>query len=270
MPWSRNTLWRQGSVLSNLNFQAAGLTNPPDFDLAIAISHDCDIANDKIVHGTYVEPAVEFMFARIIEKQDGNNTYGKNPRILHLGCVHQEKSTVIELVATEKVIVHKNILEIFEPDESYDLNSSRLILQSWLSARYRRHALPNSLVERLRDFLTYVDKQGKQHSAGILSFRVKYEPKEELTSDEPYEFWLNIIYSTDNSDYSSIAEEMASDLKQKFSNKVLKTNAGQVDFRECKSFSESEFTVRRMRETEEYHLEYLSYRNDPPDPLISG
>jgi hypothetical protein len=270
MPWSRNTLWRQGSVLSNEKFQAAGLTNPTDFDLAIAISHDCDIANDKIVDDIYVEPAVEFVFARIIEKQDGNNTYGKNPRILHLNCICNGKSTVVELVATEKVIVHKNILEIFEPDESYDLNSSRQILQSWLIARYRRHALPNSLVDRLKDFLTYVDKQGKQHSAGILSFRVKYEPNEELTSDEQYEFWLNIIYSTDNINYVSIAEEMAIDLKQKFSDKVLKTNAGKVDLRQCEAFSESEFTVKRMRETEEYRLEYLSYRNDPPDPLISG
>jgi hypothetical protein len=270
MPWSRNTLWRQGSVLINSNFQTAGLTNSSDFDLAIAISHDCDIANDKIVNGRYVEPAVEFVFARIIEKQDGNNTYGKNPRILHISCIHEGESAVIELVATEKVIVHKNILEIFEPDESYDLNSSRQVLQIWLAARYRRHALPNSLVERLRDFLTYVDKQGKQHSAGILSFRVKYEPKEELTSDEPYEFWLNIIYSTDNSDYCSIAEEMAGDLKQKFSEKVLKTNIGKVDLRQCEAFSESEFTVQRMREMEEYRLEYLSHRTDPPEPSISG
>ena len=269
MPWSRNTLWRQGSVLSNSNFQAAGLTNPPDFYLAIAISHDCDIANDKIVNGTYVEPAVEFLFARIIETQDGNNTYGKNPRILHLDCVHERKSIVIELVATEKVIVHKKILEIFEPDESYDLNSSRQILQSWLAARYRRHSLPNSLVERLNDFLSYVDKQGKKHSAGILSFRVKYEPKEELTSNEPYEFWLNIIYSTDE-DYDLIAEKMARDLEEKFLDKVLKANAGKVDLRQCQAFSESEFTVKRMRETEEYRLEYLSHRNDPPDPLIPG
>jgi hypothetical protein len=270
MPWSRNTLWRQGSVLSNSNFQAAGLTNPPDFDLAIAISHDCDIANDKITNGTYVEPGVEFVFARIIEKQDGNNTYGKNPRILHLDYIHEGKSTVIELVATEKVIVFKNILETFEPDENHDLNSSRQVLQIWLAARYRRHALPNSLVDRLKDFLTYVDKQGKQHSAGILSFRVKYEPKEELTSDEPYEFWLNIIYCTDNIDYGSVAEKMASDLKQKFSDKVLKANAGKVDLRQCEAFSESEFTIRRMRETEEYRLEYLSYRTDPPEPSISG
>jgi hypothetical protein len=270
MPWSRNTLWRQGSVLNKANFQAAGLTNPPDFDLAVAISHDCDIASDKIVNDIYVEPVVEFVFARIIEKPDGNNTYGKNPRILHLGCIYDGKSTAVELVAVGKTIVSKDVLKAFEPDESYDLNSSRQVLQSWLAARYRRHALPNSLVERLRDFLAYVDKQGKQHSAGILSFRVNYEPKEELTSDEPYEFWLNIIYSIDNSDYASIAEEMASDLKQKFSDKVLKADAGKVDLRDCKSFSESEFTVRRMRETEEYRLEYLSHRNDPPDPIISG
>jgi hypothetical protein len=267
MPWSRNTLWRQGSVLNKSNFQAAGLTNPPDFDLAVAISHDCDIASDKIVNDVYVEPVVEFVFARIIEKPHGNNTYGKNPRILHLSCIHDGKSISIELVAIGKTIVSKEVLKAFEPDESYDLNSSRQVLQSWLAARYRRHALPNSLDERLGDFLTYIDKQGKQHSSGILSFRVKYEPKEELNSDEPYEFWLNIIYSTDRAEYKAMAEKLASDINRKFSDLRSKKK---VDLRECKSFSDSEFTVRRMRETEEYRLEYLSHRNDPPDPIISG
>ncbi len=60
MPWSRNTTWRQSSVLAQKDFQAVGLTDIPDADLAIAISHDCDIANDNLD----VEPAVEFIFAR--------------------------------------------------------------------------------------------------------------------------------------------------------------------------------------------------------------
>ncbi len=73
MPWSRNTTWRQGSVLAQKDFQAVGWTGVPDTDLAIAISHDCDIANDNLD----VEPAVEFIFARILTEHNGNSTHGK-------------------------------------------------------------------------------------------------------------------------------------------------------------------------------------------------
>jgi hypothetical protein len=48
MPWSRNTSWRQGSVLAPKYFQVVGLTATPENTLAIVISHDCDIANDNL------------------------------------------------------------------------------------------------------------------------------------------------------------------------------------------------------------------------------
>ena len=67
MSWSRNTKWRQGSILAKKDFQEVNLTDiPPDTNLAIAISHDCDIANDSLTS----EPAVEFIFARIVDRQD--------------------------------------------------------------------------------------------------------------------------------------------------------------------------------------------------------
>jgi hypothetical protein len=262
MPWSRNTKWRQGGVLARKDFQAVGLTDMPDNALAIAISHDCDIANDNL----NAEPAVEFIFARILEQHNGNYTHGKNPRTLHLDYTYGEKLVSLELVASKRVIVQKDKLEAVQPDETYKLTHSRQILQSWLAARYRRHALPNSLVDRLREVFAYIEKKGKNNSSGILFFRLSYDPEDELPPEEPYELSINIIYVDG---YQEISEEIAKNLKKEFPKLLAKTkNSGTVDLLKCEAFSEMEFTLRDMRDTVEYHLEHLSYRTDPSGPVI--
>jgi hypothetical protein len=264
MPWSRNTIWRQSSLLAQKDFQAVGLTDKPDTDLAIAISHDCDIANDNLE----TEPAVEFIFSRILENHNGNYTHGKNPRILHLDYIHNEQTIWIELIASRRVIVQKNLLEAIQPDQTYRL-ITRQTLQSWLAVRYRRIALPNSLVERLRSVSTYIEKEGKRNSSGILSFRLSYEPKDELLPEEPYELWLSIVYVIDKAEYANMAANIAQKLKTEFPNLLEKTKeSGTVDLRKCEAVSEIEFTLRDMRDTVEYNLEHLSYRTEPSGPII--
>jgi hypothetical protein len=264
MPWSRNTSWRQGSILAPKDFQAAGLTVAPENTLAIAISHDCDIANDNLG----AEPAVEFIFACRIEQQNGNYAHGKNPRILHLNYRQGEDTAFFELLASQKAIVSKSLLETIEPDENYTLISSHQVLQSWLAARYRRHALPNSLVERLREVFKYIEKEGKKNSDGILSFRLSYDPIHELSPEGVYELWLSIVYITDKDEYESMARKLAEGLKAEFPNLLVKTKeSGKVDLQRCEAVSEMEFTFRDIRDTVEYHLEHLSYRTEPPGSL---
>ena len=264
MPWSRNTRWVQGSLLARKDFQAVGLTDIPDTDLAVAISHDCDIANDNLD----TEPAVEFIAAHILEQSDGSYMHGKNPRILHLDYTDGENLVSLKLLASKKIIVQKDKLEAVQPDDTYKLTHSRQILQSWLAARYRRHALPNSLVDRLREVFAYIEKKGKKNSSGILSFRLSYDPEDELPPEEPYELSLSIVYITDKDDYREMSEDIAQRLKTEFEVLVEKANSGTIDLRKCEAVSEMEFTHRDMRETVEYHLEHLSYRTEPSGPVI--
>lgn len=264
MAWSRNTLWRQGSVLAHKDFPSVDLTDSPDSSIAIAISHDCDIAND-----IDIEPAVEFIFACILGQHDGNYTHGKNPRTLHLNYTQNGQTVWIEMNASKRLTIEKNKLEGIQPDETYELTHSQQILQSWLAARYRRHALPNSLVERLRPVFGYIEKNGKRNSSGILSFRLDYEPKGELLPEEPYELWLSIVYITDKPEYEAMSEEIAKNLKSEFPKLLEKTKvSGTVDLRKCEAVSEMEFTLRDMRETVELHLEHLSYRSEPSGPIL--
>ncbi|MFQ4139347.1 hypothetical protein PGN35_023825 [Nodosilinea sp. PGN35] len=243
-----------------------GLTESPDIDLAIAISHDCDIANDSLD----AEPVIEFVLVRVIKQCNGNYTYGKNPRTLHLDYTHAGEPVFLELIASKKLTVQKDKLEAVQPDETYQLTPSKLqILQSWLAARYRRHALPNSLVDRLSAVFGYVEKKGKSHSSGILSFRLSYDPNNEIPPEEPYELWFNIVYVTDENEDRVKAEGFAHSLETEFPKLLEKTaNSGTVTLRKCEAVSEMEFTLRDMRETFEYHLEHLSYRTEPSGPVI--
>jgi hypothetical protein len=52
----------------------------PWYDLAVAVSHDCDIANENLE----AEPAVELVLGCFVDKQNGNYTYGKNPLTLQI------------------------------------------------------------------------------------------------------------------------------------------------------------------------------------------
>jgi hypothetical protein len=265
MPWSRNTLWRQGHVLQSKHFLAVGLGDISGTNLAIAISHDCDIANEN----WEAEPAVEFILAGNVAEKNGNYTYGKNPRTLHLEYEHEGKPIILELVASRRIRITKIELDSIQPDETYKLTTARQVLQSWLAIRYRRHALPNSLVERLREVSKHIEKEGKKHSQGILSFRLAYDPVDELPPEEPYELWLSILYITDKPEYKAMAEKIADSLETNFRELTKRTSEwGKVELRKCKAVSEVEFTIQDMRQTEEYCLEHLSNRTDPQGPMV--
>jgi hypothetical protein len=266
MNWSRqSTLWKQGSILARENFQEVELVNVADADLAVAISHDCDIANDNLD----AEPAVEFILARIVEKRDGNFALGKNPRTLHLSYTQEESSIVLELSALKKIAIHKNILVKLQPNYAYQIAEPVYVLSSWLALRYRRLALPNSLVNRLKPVFDRMEEVGKKNSAGVLSFQLFYDPKEELPPEEEYELSLIIVYTTDDTNHEEMATAMAKDIKNKFSNLLEKTKKfGTVYLRKCEAVSEMEFTLKDARETEKYALEHVSYRTDPPGSTV--
>lgn len=150
MSWSRETNWRQGSIIWSQNLETVG--HPIKGSFALAISHDCDIANDDLD----AEPVVEFVCGRIVDSVNGNYTFGKNPRILHVRCSYKDKPAALEVLAVTKFAIDKTLLSRFEPDPDVMIEPKDIdILQGWLASRYKRQALPNALVERLRPLFYY-------------------------------------------------------------------------------------------------------------------
>jgi len=264
MPWSRETKWRQGCILSPENVVALDLNVNDETCYALAISHDCDIANDDSA-----EPFVEFITARMISKVDGTFTFGKNPRVLHLSILCEGVPFAFELIASQKHIVLKNCLSLFEPSDNFAVGErEKTILQGWLAARYKRQALPDNLFERIRPVFDYQTKIVKNKVDEIVGYWFNYEPKDiELPPDEPYELWIYIVYSIDDSSSEVEAQQMATQIRDRF-DKMINCHRGLVDLRKCEAFSEEEFTLRDMRSTIHFLLDHLSYRTDPPGPTV--
>lgn len=257
MTWTRDTPWRQGAFLSEQSLK--GLYSAASAQqVAIAVSHSCDIANDQ-----EKEPNVEFVLGRSVETADGNLTRAKNPRLLHLRATLNNQPQVIELSARDKFSIAKTDLAAHEPDEALKLETGELnILQSWLAARYKRQALPGALQDRLRGVIRSLEHQGKRNADGILGYWLDYQPREELPPGDPYELWISVVYTTDSQDSETSARQIAQAIE------AVAGHATGIDLRECEAFSEEEFTARDVRTMVEYRLEHLSFATDPPGPTL--
>lgn len=262
MKWNRKTKWRQGSMIPVKGCHL--LSNCPSESIAMSISHDCDIANDNLD----AEPHVEFVIGKISDRSDGNSKFAKNPRILDLEITYKGNPAVLRVLAHQKHVISKELLVKFEPDENYNLNEVH-ILQSWLSARYRRQTLPDNLVDRLGPIFDFLEKNGKKHASGIITIFFDYEPKNEvLTEQEPYELWMYITYLVDNEIAAEDAHKIAKSLIENFETLIDKSKAfGPVLLQKCKAYSEREFTLYDLRRHIEYRLEHLSNRLVPPGPI---
>jgi hypothetical protein len=117
--WSRETPWRQGHVLCAKALAALGLSHADaDATCVVVISHDCDLANDNL----HAEPHVEVIVGRIVSAPNGNFSWGKAPRTLHLPMQRNGAMVTVELVTTCKRLVPKSTLAGFEPDRAFALD----------------------------------------------------------------------------------------------------------------------------------------------------
>lgn len=253
-------------MISNDTLDQLGLTEDPN-QLGVVISHDCDLASENLS----VEPAVELIVASRLDEADGNCQFAKNPRRLHLMWEGQEQAPylVLDMKVLNKKQIGKNDLANYAPLGEYELPSTeKRILQSWLAARYKRQALPDSLQRRLGEIFKLLEKQGKRSTDGILGYWISFDPQEEITPEEPYEFILSIVYTTDVQGAGEIAESIRQTVEEKFERLVKKQGHGEVSLVECDSYSEEEFTLRDMRTHIEYRLEHISHKAHPKDSQI--
>ena len=104
--WTRDTPWRQGHLLTTEAALALGLSHPesPDSTCVVVISHDCDLANDAL----HIEPDVEVIVGRRLQKGDGNYFWSKAPRTLHIDTLHNGiGACLLECVIAGSVVLEK-------------------------------------------------------------------------------------------------------------------------------------------------------------------
>lgn len=268
--WTRETPWRQGHLLTPEAALAFGFSHPesPDSTCVVVISHDCDLANDTLT----IEPDVEVIVGRRVQKGDGNYFWAKAPRTLHFDTVHNGSGAVIELVATAKVAIAKKALASFTPDKSYALPGKSLsALRSWLSVRYNRTAFPDPFVTRLSQFK--VDKRLAriiEPVGNLLSavyFDVDGGQEIDRSDGSPYELKIVLLYppSDDPEQAADDVEKIEIAVTNLFEEKHFDQGTGKwngIALKQCMSFSEDDLPVSKARLLTQWRLEYMTIKAD--------
>lgn len=268
--WTRETKWRQGHVLPSCATEHFGLSNATDAaaTCVVVISHDCDLANDNLG----VEPDVEVIVGRIVDKPDGNFSWGKAPRKLHYTGIRAGAPVTFELASTDKRSLPKAQLAPFDPSVEFAIDGTNLsVLRSWLASRYNRAAFPDTFVNRMKE-LKADQKLAKtlEGHGGLISF-VYFDldggTNVERAQGDPYRLSIVLVYPTgedaaESGDKADALAEQVGDLVQG----RLDGHADRIILEVCFAVSEDDLPVSRARLLTQWKLEHMTLKANEEQP----
>jgi hypothetical protein len=266
--WKRETVWRQGHVLDPATAAQVGLKVDSSICCLVVISHDCDIANDRLE----VEPEVELIAGRLVASEDGNFSWGKVARKLHLTMTRDDKPVVVELQATQKCKVSKRLLAPFVPDATFVLDGRGLdVLQRWLAARYMRAAFPDAFTNRMDDtkLTERLSKLLKPH--GKLISCVYFDLDDgrviERPHGEPYQLSIVLVFppGDDPEEAADDAEHLANEIHEAFEKK-LADQRGLISLTRCVAISEDDIPLSQARLLSQWRLEHMTLGSNEEQP----
>lgn len=286
--WERNNPWRQGQLLSAETVVAFGLhgDTSPDQVAAVVISHDCDLAQTPSV-----EPAVEVIVGRFVDKVDGNYTHCKNLRRLHVVVTDGDRSRIVELDASRRVHLPKVAANADEPRVLEHLPSAairmdaaqRNILQRWLAARYRRSAFPDEFDRRLRvetgvaERLASVFKSAGHEISGVFFDVDDGSEKTRHGPDDPYELRITLLYSTESDPETAEreAETAAARVREIFDTRCRPKKGDirpwqWIELVDVNVVSDHALSYAQSVQLMKWQADHISLREDPPHVIFEA
>jgi len=273
--WRRDTLWRQGHVLSSETAEQLGFNARDSEEIAVVvISHDCDLA--QLVE---VEKWCEAIIGRVRDSVDGNFAWAKNARCLHLPFTDGATKLVIELSATEKILIEKASLADHQPCVTVRLAPNELtILQKWLGARYRRASFPDEFERRLKakpgkafEKLTDILARTGDHIVAVFCDLDRGRNEERNGPDDLYELTIYVLHSAEDDPAKSlnVATKACKEITEAFQ-KAFKTGGKwqNIELRGAFPISEEGMTVRQSRKLKRWDVDHLSLRTDSQQPVL--
>lgn len=271
--WSRETSWRQGSVLPDDLNKYLSLKNDFEDKISIVVSHDCDIAQvpDN-------EPTIEILVGQYVEQLNGAFTNTKNPRKLHIQVNTFQGIKFAEFVAVDKFSIDKMVFMSFEPSKTDNIDSQTMtVLRRWLGIRYTRFAFPDAFDRRLKsnNLDKKIAKALTKHGTAITAIFFDVDNGEEQHRTDPSEVYILdilILYSTesDSFDAEAAAESAKADITKAFEDKLFnKSNQSwtDIELRHCDCLSDEALTYKQSLILKQWRLEHISFAEDPPHPV---
>ncbi len=202
--WLEEEGWLQGCFVEPEDVQHLKqyFKQIPNEDIYLLVaSQSCDVcANPE------TESEIEFSIARRIEILNGNYTYNKHPRRLHITAhtlINNTPSEIFfELYAHEKIKISKvditNQYKTITPCNDIQLSNQTITqFSNWLAGRYNRPALPTSFEKRFNEQWKKNKQFAQAEKVGqhILGIYVDITPDKEIPDNESYMVQLLFLIS---------------------------------------------------------------------------
>lgn len=271
--WSRETPWRQGSLLTDTAAIELGLIQAGRSQLVIVASHDCDLTQSP-----EVEPQVEVIVGTCIDRIDGNCSHGKSSRRLHLEF--NGIPITAEFEATNKAAVSKELLANYQPNTNSILSPENShVFQFWLGSRYHRSAFPDEFERRLKEETKLAKKIARAvepHGSLIVGIFFDVDQGEEVDrtgEDDTYTLDIYILHQAEPDFHAAeaAATQAADRIVNNFREKLFNPTRTwkQIELRSCEVISESVLTYQEFKQLKRWRLDYISLSDVPQQPTIA-
>ena len=272
----RDTLWRQGDVMTDGDAWKLDLVKSPDSgNRVIVISHDCDLPNEA-------EEFVEVIVGTVVSKPDPMFTSARNPRRLHLVFSDgTDQSLCLDLRFSGRKMIGKGRFSVFHGgDTRLNLpDKEKRALKQWLASRYGRPAFPNAFENRLRKSIgkrtveKKIEKILEPESRNLvgLFFDLGEGRNEELATGNPYLLSISVVYAAieGGSTARKAAEKVAKDLIDLF-HSVYGTpeTSNEIALEKCQAVADTSITLADLRKVDQWRLEYISLNEAPAGDFV--
>jgi hypothetical protein len=233
----------------------------------IIISQSCDIIKTP----DESEPYVEVIVAEPIVRLDGNKTYNKNPRELHLVINSVAGDHNFKLLQHRKYTVErKNFLTIAPDEDAYLTSPDISLMTRWLSSRYQRPAFPNDFNEKIlqvkkdnKNLGKAERKAAKKLSPDVSGIFLMIYPFRDLKQNESYSVSMIALVPGVKKHIDLKSDDIVQPIKSIV--RVMETAGMEVEYR-IKYENEVPYSLFR----DDYKLwsfDDISLRESPPHKL---
>jgi hypothetical protein len=244
--------WRQGAVIHIKQLRKAVPLPDVDFgddDLAILVSHDCDI----IHHDAANEPVVEWLHVRPINKTDGRLLHGKNPRRLHFeyNGKSYETRAYMRLITPRPALLEFSVGSV--PALPKKLTSQ---IANWIGKRYSRAAFPDEFNKRVGTKRAAIANAVDKDHEFLRAILIRVEPQTaELPANQAYEVLLTGIMAQadyDNPVKREPCQAVISELES------LLSDCDGIDVEDCRLCPDTKISLADLDYLVEWDFDYLS------------
>lgn len=260
----KNNGWRFGVCFSAESapdlFVCLTPAHKDDAATYIVATHDCSLVDPRL----YEEPYLEYFVARPVSEKNGNFTFAKNIRCLHLDLLKDGALRSYELKMAERGFIDRAPMDQSMPDSSVVLtNESKRIFARWIANRYTTRGFPDEFNRRINAVV-----EGKKaclkklfsrpESRQMLGVYIKLTPPDQdLPGSQSYRLVVTLVYED-----AAINSEEKRDQLDDYAKAIKEclSSAQGVVIEGVIALSEKDISLQAFRRLQQWQWDYVSMR----------